>query len=352
MHSKNLFQNRIEQEVFAYLPARLRIAAQKLDRQVVAELEEIRLRAGKPVMLSLCGHDGFLYETGQILPGSSGALHVNAEELTEIIYKTCENSWYAFQEDINKGFITVRGGHRIGLVGTPVIENERIINIKDISSINMRIAREITGCGDSVAKHLIKGRRDIYNVLIISPPGAGKTTLLRDIVRILSNGFLPTFAGLKIGLVDERGELAACYKGIAQNDLGMRTDVIHGIPKKEGMEMLLRGMSPNVIALDELGNPQDVSTVLAVMNGGIRIIATAHGYDVKQLKNRLGFRELFEVNTFERFMVLTENEKNQYTIKIMDGDGNVLAMDPQSGRKPAHINGLNDGGVYALRKAY
>ena len=352
MHPRALAQNRIDDEVFAYLPGRLRIAARKLDRQIMAELEEIRLRAGKPVMLSLCGQDGFLCENGQMLPDSSGALSVSAEELTDMVYRTCENSWYAFQEDINKGFITVRGGHRLGLVGTPVIENDRIINIKDVSSIKMRIARQITGCGGHVVKHLIKGHRDIYNVLIISPPGAGKTTLLRDIVRIVSNGFPPAFSGLKIGLVDERGELAACYKGIPQNDLGVRTDVIHGIPKKEGMEMLLRGMSPNVIALDELGNPQDVSTVLAVMNGGIRMIATAHGYDVKQLKNRLGFRELFEVNTFERFVVLTENEKTQYTIKIMDGDGNVLAVDLQNGRKPAYINRLNDGGVYAVTKAY
>jgi stage III sporulation protein AA len=160
------------------------------------------------------------------------------------------------------------------------------------------------------------------------------------------------FTGLKVGVVDERGELAACYKGIPQNDLGLRTDVIHGIPKKDGMEMLLRGMSPNVIALDELGNPKDVSTVLQVMNGGIRIIATAHGYDMNQLKNRMGFQELFQANTFERYVVVYENEKNQYEIRIMDGDGNVLAVDPQSGRKPVHFNGFNDGGVYAFPKAY
>ncbi|NLO38781.1 MAG: stage III sporulation protein AA, partial [Ruminiclostridium sp.] len=136
MHPRALAQNRIDDEVFAYLPGRLRIAARKLDRQIMAELEEIRLRAGKPVMLSLCGQDGFLCENGQMLPDSSGALSVSAEELTDMVYRTCENSWYAFQEDINKGFITVRGGHRLGLVGTPVIENDRIINIKDISSIN------------------------------------------------------------------------------------------------------------------------------------------------------------------------------------------------------------------------
>ncbi len=351
MHQKNAMENRIENEVIPYLPGRIKNAALKLDRQILAELEEIRLRAGKPVMLSLCGQDGFLLEDGRVLQASAGALQASPDELTEMVYKTCENSWYAFQEDINKGFITVRGGHRIGLVGTPVIEGGRIINVKDISSLNVRIAREITGCGVYAAKHLVKGSRDIYNTLIISPPGVGKTTMLRDIVRIVGNGFPPAFTGLKVGVVDERGELAACFKGRAQNDLGLRTDVIHGIPKKEGMEMLLRGMSPNVIALDELGNPGDVSTVLQVMNGGVRMIATAHGYDVNQLKNRLGFRELFQVNAFERFVVLSENEKHQYEVKIMDGDGNVLAVDTQSGRKPADCNGFNNGGVYVFPKA-
>lgn len=351
MQQKNAMEKRILNEIIPYLPVRIKAAASRLDRQILNGLEEIRLRAERPVMLSLCGRDGFLAESGRMLPDYSGAMLSGTDELTEMIYKTCENSWYAFQEDINKGFITIRGGHRIGLVGTPVMENGRIINVKDISSVNVRVAREITGCGLQAARHLLKGNADIYNALIISPPGAGKTTMLRDIVRIVSDGLPPAFKGLKVGIVDERGELAACYKGRAQNDLGLRTDVIHAMPKKEGMEMLLRAMSPNVIALDELGNPEDVSTVLQVMNGGVRMLATAHGYDVKQLKNRLGFRELFQANTFERFVVLSENEKHQHEIKVMDGDGNVLAVDTQSGRKPADCDRFNNGGLPVFPKA-
>lgn len=352
MQLKEALNSRIENEILPYLPGRIRDAAHRLDKQVLEELEEIRLRAGKPVMLSLRGRDGFLHEDGRELYQASGAIQAMAEELADMVYRICENSWYAYQEDINKGFVTVRGGHRIGLVGSPVFEADRIINIRNISSLNIRIAREITGCGIDAVKYLLRGYRDIFNTLIISPPGAGKTTLLRDIIRLVSNGFEPGFKGIKVGVVDERGEIAACYQGVPQNDLGLRTDVIHGIRKKEGMEILLRGMSPCVIALDELGNPEDVSTVLAVMNGGIRLIATAHGYHVNQLKNRLGFKELFQVNAFERFIVLCENEKHQYELKIMDGDGNVLAVHPQSGRKPVDSGRFYDGGLRLLRKAY
>jgi stage III sporulation protein AA len=302
-------------------------------------------------MICINGWDGFVHADGTIRNEAYGALIPSVDDLADMVYRICENSRYAYQEEINKGFVTIRGGHRIGLVGTPVIDNERIINIRDISSLNIRIAREIVGCGDNAVKHLINGCRDIYNTLIISPPGGGKTTLLRDIVRLLSNGFKPGFHGLKVGIVDERGEIAACYKGIPQNDLGVRTDVIDGVHKKEGMEILLRSMSPNVIALDELGNPADVSTVMQVMNAGVRIIATAHGYNVNQLKNRQGFRELFQHNAFDRFIVIDDRDK-VCKIIILDGDENVLAMDSQRGRKHIYHNEFNNGRVCAFPEAY
>lgn len=348
---KNTMDNRIVSEILSYLPVRIKTACMKLDKSYLKEIEEIRLRAGKPVMLSFHGNDGFLHENGQVLQ-SEGELYPSVDELAEIVYRICENSWYAYQNDIIKGFITIRGGHRIGLVGTPVVENDKIINIRDISSLNIRVAREAVGCGEKVVRQIISGYRDIYNTLIISPPGAGKTTLLRDIIRIVSNGFQPDFHGLKTGVIDERGELASCYRGIPQNDLGFRTDVIHNAGKKEGMEMLLRSMSPNVIALDELGNPGDVSTVLQVMNAGIRIIATAHGYDVKQLKSRQGFKELFQQSAFERFTVISVGRNMQYETKILDGDENVLAMDSQSGRKCVHYGEFNDGRICIFPKAY
>jgi stage III sporulation protein AA len=337
--------NRIYNEIVPYLPANIGKGLMQLDRLILCEAEEIRLRANRPVMLHYGRKDGFIKEKGRINSSLRDALIVSPEDLIECVYKICEHSWYAYQEDINKGFITIKGGHRAGIIGTPVTEDGKIINIKDISSINFRIAREIKGCAASIIKYLVKNKHDIYNTLIVSPPGLGKTTILRDAIRFLSNGFPPEFYGLKVGVVDERGEIAASYKGIPSNDLGYRTDIINGIHKKTGMEILLRSMGPNIIALDELGNPDDAATLQQVVNAGIRLVATAHGYNFDSLKMRQGFKELLDIKAFERFVILSVDKALKYHTTILDGDGNVIAVVSEIGRKPADYGEFDNGRI-------
>ncbi|HEY8499760.1 MAG TPA: stage III sporulation protein AA [Clostridia bacterium] len=349
MQDKISLKNRFVKEVLQFLPYRIKESLMQTDADILTELEEIRLRSGKPAMLHYLGTDGFLHENGRVLDKPSN-MFVSTEELADTVYKFCENSWYAYQEDISKGFITIKGGHRIGIVGTPVFKNGSVFNIRDISSVNIRLAREVPGCGERIVGYLVNENRDIYNTLIVSPPGLGKTTLLRDIIRCLSDGF-GSFRGVKIGVVDERGEIAACYKGFPQNNLGNRTDVINGIHKKNGMEILLRSMSPRVIALDEMGNPEDVSSVMQVINAGIRIIGTVHGYDLRAVKMRRGFCELFEDKAFERFIIISVDSKLQYCVKVLDGDENVLDVEYQSGRKHSYNSKFNNGGICVLPAA-
>ncbi len=351
MTEKSSMVHRIVLEVFPFLPYKIKNALLKLDKSFLSILEEIRVRAERPVILQYQSMDGFLHEDGKVLHNTPGIV-VTSDELEDMVYRLCDNSWYAYQEDINRGFITIRGGHRIGLVGTPVIEEGKIINIRDISSLNIRLAREVIGCGEVAVKYMINGNRDIYNTLIVSPPGCGKTTLLRDMIRSLSNGFHPDFFGVKVGVVDERGEIAACYGGIPQNDLGYRTDIINGMHKKSGIERLLRSMSPHVIAMDELGNPDDVSAILQIMNAGVRMIGTVHGYDVRTLATRHGFKELLMKKVFERFVVLSMDSFLQYYVKILDGDWNVLAVDNQSIRKSSDCGEFDNNRICVFPTTY
>lgn len=258
-------------------------------------LEEIRLRCGRQIILKMNNNEKILDYI------------VTVEDILETITKICENSIYSYQNQICNGFITIRGGHRIGLSGNVIIENNKIININYISSLNFRIARQIKGCSNKILRYILDiENKNIYNTIIVSPPGTGKTTILRDIVRKISNGIDTVgFNGINIGMIDERGELAAMYKGIAQNDVGIRTDVLSNVPKGMGMKMLIRSMAPKVIVADEIGSYEDVEAINQAVCSGIKGIFTAHGACIEDLMLNPALKELLKTHIFERIVFLS-----------------------------------------------
>ncbi len=316
----------------SYLPDRIRQAVGLINGEYISQLEEIRIRKGLPLMGVFAGSDYFISEKGLLYDDPKIALIVSPREIESLFLLICEHSVYAFQNEITKGFITLKGGHRVGLCGTVVYEGEKIAAIKDISSVNIRFSRQIKGCAQDVFRHLMRNNNDIYNTLILSPPRLGKTTLLRDLCRIISQG-VPNgkFNGLRTAVVDERSELAAIYRGVPQNDLGPRTDVMDGCRKSEGIEIMLRGMAPQVIIVDELGATQDAEAVRRAWNAGVRLIATAHSYGVEDFKCRLGVGKLIGREGFERVLLLGA-DKGKRWIKVMDANGNKLSfLDQDSG---------------------
>lgn len=244
---------------------------------------------------------------------------VTKEDIEETFQLICRYSVHSFIDDIKKGFITLRGGHRIGIVGKAIIENGQVKNIKHISSLNIRISREIKGCSKKVLPYVIKNKNQINNTIIISPPQCGKTTLLRDIVRNISNGNKSYgFDGVKVALIDERNEIGGSYLGVAQLDVGIRTDILETCPKDLGIMMVLRSMSPDVIVTDEIGDEREIKALYTALNGGVSLITTVHGDSIEDVKNRRELKDLLEGDLFKRVVILSSKNGPGTVEKIYD----------------------------------
>lgn len=258
------------------------------------DLQEIRLRTGRPLLIRAGGKER--------MPGGRRPYMVTERDIKETVDYTSHYSLYAYEEEMRQGFITIEGGHRVGMTGQSIIEDGRVKNLKYISSVNIRIAHEITGCADGVMPY-VAGGGQMYHTLVVSPPGCGKTTLLRDMVRQISDGAAGR-PGMTVGVVDERSEIAGCWRGIPQNHLGIRTDVLDGCPKAEGMIMLIRSMAPQVIAVDEIGAAADVHAVEYAMHCGCKMLATIHGASMEELRRKPVSGRMLEENMFERYILL------------------------------------------------
>lgn len=296
-------------EIENILPAKFRpcFAGGRVD---VDRLREIRFRMGQPV---------------EVIGGKRrilGAGKVDRSDLKEMIAYISGYSLYAFEEEIAQGFMTIPGGHRVGVAGQVVVERGCVKNIRNISFVNVRISHEIIGCGKNVMPYLDEGGR-LPDTLIISPPGCGKTTLLRDIARMLS-GDAGSSEGKTVTVVDERSEIAGCYRGVPQNDVGCRTDVLDGCPKSEGMMMAVRSLSPEVIVVDEIGGKKDVQALEHVMNCGCRIIAAIHGENYQEVRNKPEVGRLLEQERFGRYIVLGHAGGPGSIEDVRDRKGRIL----------------------------
>ncbi|MCI8292755.1 MAG: stage III sporulation protein AA [Hespellia sp.] len=280
------------------------------------DLQEIRMRIGQPLIITSGGHEIIpsLYNENEHI--------VTKEEIRETLEYISHYSLYAYEHEMRQGFITIEGGHRVGVSGKAIIEGNSIKNMHFISSINIRVSHEVIGCSDQVLPY-ITANKMLCHTLIVSPPRCGKTTLIRDLIRQISNGN-DYIKGCTVGVVDERSELGGCYMGVAQNQLGMRTDILDCCPKAEGMIMLIRSMSPQVIAVDEIGTPQDVHAIEYAMHCGCKMLASVHGDSMEEIQNRPVVNHLMKQRRFERYVLLS-NQPSVGTVKaVFDERGSLL----------------------------
>lgn len=280
-------EERIKNEILKYFPMQIRDCIIKNANYKLKDIREIRIRVNKPVILKTFSNDIVIDN-----------VNIDKETISKIFECICGNSIYAFTDEISNGFVTIFGGHRVGISGKPLYKDGKIYNIKYVSSLNFRVARQVIGAGDKII-NLIKKNGIFENTLIISPPGVGKTTVLRDIVRQISN------SGYEVSLIDERTEIAACFNGIPQNDVGKRTDVMDGVSKNDGIRMMVRSMRPDFVATDEIGTDDDAEAIMYAINSGVKVIATAHGNNIQDLNRSEGLKKLIEHGLFKKIIVMS-----------------------------------------------
>lgn len=293
--------------ILQLFPPKMHLSIKQHAEKYPNQLEEIRLRVNQPVELNFHHTYIMLYDT-----------LFTREDALFFIRQLSEHSLYRLENELQAGFITTKGGHRVGFAGETIRMNTSNVKVQELTFFNIRLARAIKDIAAPFVRHLQQHEMTMHT-LIFGAPQTGKTTFLRDIARQLSTNYRK-----KVGIIDERSEIAASIQGTPQLDVGMRTDVMDACPKQLGMMMMIRSMSPQVLIVDEIGSREDVDAVVEAMYAGVTIICTIHCNDFKELKEKKYIRPLINEKMFKRYVYLQRTESAPFQVHVLNEDGHTL----------------------------